>query len=109
MRQLTINESSLVSGADHHDVMIIDPVAAAQTFMLLMSVVDQDGFRYGSVITGMTAGSIGGGYLGYTALGGGLAGAAGAVLVAGGGAVVGGLACKGAASFLVASYNWIMS
>lgn len=109
MRQLTRNESSLVCGAEQLDVMVIDPVAAFQTAALLMSVVDQEGFRYGSVITGMGVGTIGGGYLGYTALGGGLVGGAGAVLAAGGGAVVGGLACKGAASFLVASYNWIMS
>jgi len=109
MRQLTINESSKVSGAEHHDVMVIDPVAAAQTFLLLMSIADQEGFRYGSVITGMTAGTIGGGYLGYVALGAGLTGAAGAIVAGGAGAVVGGLAAKGAANFMVGSYNWIMS
>lgn len=109
MRQLTINESSIVSGAEHHDVMLIDPIAAAQTFMLLMSVVEQDSFRYGSVVTGMTGGAIGGGYVGYVALGGSLAGGAGAIMAGAAGAVAGGLFAKGAANFMIASYNWIMN
>ncbi|HRE31761.1 MAG TPA: hypothetical protein PLD88_07305 [Candidatus Berkiella sp.] len=111
MRQLTLSESSMVSGAESHDVMIIDPVAAAQTFFYLISVTDQNSFRYGSVVTGMTVGAIGGGFVGYAAAAGAgvAAGVAASVAGVGLGAVAGGLVCKGAASFMVTSYNWIMA
>lgn len=110
MRQLTINESEIVCGAESHDIMIIDPVAAMQTAFYLMSVVDQGGFRYGSVVTGMGIGALGGSVAGYAAgVGSGLA--AGIALGAGGfaaGAVVGGVTCRIGAEFLIASYNMIM-
>lgn len=109
MRQLTIHETLIVSGAEHHDVMVIDLVAVAQTFLLFLSIADKDTFRYGAVVTGMAGGTITGGYFGYVALSGGLAGGLGALGAGAIGAVAGGLACKAAANFMVASYNWIIS
>ncbi len=110
MRELTFNEMSAVAGAEDHNIMVIDPVAAAQTFLFLMSVTDREGFLYGSVITGMTAGAIGGGMWGYGAAisSGALAAGGAAVGCAALGAIVGGFALKGAATFAIGSYNLIM-
>ena len=108
MRELTFKEIAYVSGAETLDVTVIDPVAAIQTFLLLMSVTDRDGFQYGSVITGMTAGAVGGGMLGFTSVGGGLAGCALGLTGAGAGLIVGGLAFKAAANFAIGAYNMIM-
>lgn len=110
MRELTFKEMATVSGAENYDVTVVDPVAAIQTFLFLISVTDQQSFIYGSVITGMTGGAIAGGVMGYGAAAGvGLAAGIGAgVACAGAGAIAGGLAAKGAAYFMAGAYNWIM-
>lgn len=111
MRELTCNEMAVVSGADSDSLVIIDPIAAAQTFFFLLSVTDQEAFMRGSVVTGMLTGGIGGGVLGYGAVAasagvglGVLAGLAGA----GVGAVVGGIAFKGGALVSTGIYNALM-
>ncbi len=110
MRELTYNEMTAVSGAENLDVTVIDPVAAIQTFLFLISYTDQQSFIYGSVVTGMTGGAITGGIMGYGAVAGmGMAAGIGAgVACAGAGAIAGGLAAKGAATFMAGAYNWIM-
>lgn len=111
MRQLNSLELCTVSGGEHHDVTIIDPVAAVQTFLLLISVTDQQSFLYGSVITGMTVGAVGGGIVGY-GFGAASAGLAGGIAAGLAGAAVGTIACgmalKGAAYFGIGAYNMIM-
>lgn len=110
MRELTFKESVAVSGAENHNVTVIDPVAAFQTFAFLVSVSDQDGFIRGSTIAGMIGGTgLGavGGYSAAIASGFGF-GILGAIGGAGVGAIVGGLAFKTAANFGAGSYNWIM-
>lgn len=111
MRKLTMNEICSVSGAESLDVTVVDPVAAAQTFLYLISVTDQSGFYYGSVVTGMCAGAVAGGYWGYGALAasGVLAGGAAGIVCAGIGTFAGGLLAKGAATFATGAYNILMS
>lgn len=112
MRDLTFDEVGFVSGAETHDIFVIDPIAAIQTFLILISVADQQSFVYGSVVTGMTIGAIGAGIGGGTAVTGmaGLALGIGAGIgCAAVGAVAGGLAFKAGATFAVGAYNWIMS
>lgn len=108
MRELTFTEMGAVAGAERLDVTVIDPVAAAQTFLFLMSVTDQQGFMYGSVITGMSVGAVAGGVAAYGAAGAGALGLAAGLLGAGAGLLVGGVAFKLGASFAIGSYNLIM-
>lgn len=109
MRQLTLNESLVASGGNQHDVMVVDLVAAAQSFLLLLTLADQNTFRYGAIVTGMTGGTVGGAYIGYVTFGGSIAGGFGALGAGAIGAIAGGLAFKAAANFMVASYNWIIT
>ncbi|MGD9591944.1 MAG: hypothetical protein AB7V32_05445 [Candidatus Berkiella sp.] len=67
MRDLTMNEIAYVSGAEDHSIVVVDPVAAIQTFALLYSVTDQDSFQRASTILGMGVGAIGGGFMGWAA------------------------------------------
>ncbi|MGE3319195.1 MAG: hypothetical protein AB7I18_07845 [Candidatus Berkiella sp.] len=105
MKQLTMGEISIVSGAEYHHVMMVDLIAAS----LFLSFASEETFRSGAVVTGMAGGSVAGAYWGYVALGGNLAGGVGALAAGALGAVAGGLVCKVVGNFMVASYNWIIT
>ncbi len=112
MRELTNFEAAAVSGAEHHDVVVYDPVAAIQTFLFLATVTDQQGFQSLSTITGMAGGAIAGGwsagawaYAGYGIAGAIGAGAVGAV----GGAFALGAVCRYTSKGAVSMYNTLMS
>lgn len=106
MRQLTNNEVQSVSGAENHNVMIMDPVALVQTIAYLVVNGDKDGFYKGSIVSGMIGGTGFGGFLGYSAY----AGAACVGATVGGaaaGAILGGLAGRAVGTFGVAAYEMI--
>lgn len=67
MRHLTMNEITMVSGAEDHTVTVVDPVAMVQTFALLYSLTDQESFQRASTILGMGVGGIAGGVFGWGA------------------------------------------
>ncbi len=113
MRDLTVNEITVVSGAEDHTVTVIDPIAAIQTFAMLYSVTDQQNFQRASTIIGMGVGGIAGGSLAYTAA----STAAYATLACVGattggviaGAFVGGAALRFGSMGAVAMYNVLIS
>lgn len=110
MRDLSNFEMACVSGAERHDV--IDVVGALQTFLLLMAVTDKQSFAYGSVITGMTAGTIAGAAAGYSytvASLGAVGGCAAGLGLGAVGMVAGGLAFKGGAYFATNVYDMLMA
>lgn len=111
MRDLTMNEVAFVSGAEDHSVIVVDPVAAVQTFALLYSMTDQDSFQRASTVLGMGAGGIAGGVMGYGAVAAtyglvaGIGASAGGVIA---GAFVGGAALRFGSMGAVAIYNTLL-
>ncbi len=107
MRELTFQEVSVVSGAENHNVVVIDPVGAIQGFFTLLGSVTKESFVSGSVITGMLAGAglgVYGAYTTYVSYGL-LAGIGAGVALPGLGTFAGGAAFYIGARFGVAAYS----